>query len=78
MVKHLVLLQETSIAWSLPNELLHEYRLKGKVPTLHPIADMRLQDPSLEKLLARETQLQLRLEGLPFHDDKDREEQLQR
>ncbi|CAM9535807.1 unnamed protein product, partial [Hapterophycus canaliculatus] len=38
----------------------------------------RLQDPSLEKLLARETQLQLRLDGLPFHDDQDREEQLQR
>ncbi|CAM9166887.1 unnamed protein product [Scytosiphon promiscuus] len=53
-------------------------RLEGKVPTLHPIADMRLQDPSLEKLLAREKQLQLRLEGLPFHHDQDREEQLQR
>ncbi|CAM9199818.1 unnamed protein product [Ectocarpus sp. 4 AP-2014] len=53
-------------------------RLEGKVPKLEPIADMRIQDSSLEKLLARETQLQLRLEGLPFHNDKDREEQLQR
>lgn len=39
---------------------------------------MGIQDPSLEKLLAREEQLELRLKGLPFHNEKDREEQLQR
>lgn len=56
----------------------HENRLKGTVPKLHPIEDMGIQDPAMEKLLARETQLQLRLEGLPFHKDEHREEELQR
>ncbi|CAM9550611.1 unnamed protein product [Laminaria digitata] len=53
-------------------------RFGGEVPKLQPIADMRIQDPSMEKLLARETQLQKRMEGLPFHKDQDRDEQLQR
>lgn len=53
-------------------------RLEDKVPKLHPIDDMGIKHASMEKLLARETQLELRLEGLPFNDDQDREEQLQR
>lgn len=48
------------------------------MPKLQPLADMKIRDSSLEKLLARETQLRLRLEGLPFHQDQDREEQLER
>lgn len=48
------------------------------MPKLQPIADMGIQDPSLEKLLARDAQLQVRLEGLPFHKDQDRDEQLER
>lgn len=47
------------------------------MPKLQPISDMGIQDSSLEKLLARETQLQERLEGLPFHQDQDRDDQLQ-
>eukprot|EP00752_Nemacystus_decipiens_P013490 g11949.t1 len=53
-------------------------RLKGTVPKLHPIEDMGIKEPSMEKLLAREAQLQGRLEELPFHEDEDREEQLRR
>lgn len=53
-------------------------RFGGEVPKLQPIADMRIQDPSMGKLLARVTQLQTRMEGLPFHKDQDRDEQLQR
>ena len=56
----------------------HQNRLEGSVPKLHPIDDMGIHDPAMEKLLKRETQLQLRLEGLPFHKDEAREEQLQR
>lgn len=53
-------------------------RFQGKVPELHPISDMGIQDPSLEKLMAREVQLQTRLGGLPFHKDQDRDQQLER
>lgn len=53
-------------------------RFGGEVPKLQPVADMRIQDPSLEKLMARETQLKKRMEGLPFHKGQDRDEQLQR
>lgn len=56
----------------------NENRFEGAVPKLQPTADMGIQDPSLEKLLARETQLQQRLEGLSFHKDQDREDQLQK
>lgn len=56
----------------------YENRLKDEVPKLHPVADMGINEPPMEKLLARETQLQSRLEELPFHEDQDREEQLQR
>lgn len=48
------------------------------MPELQPIDDMGIQDPSLDKLLAREVQLQSRLEGLSFHKDGDRDEQLKR
>lgn len=45
---------------------------------LHPIKDMGIQDASFGKLWKRETQLQARLESLPFHKDEKREDQLQR
>ena len=45
---------------------------------LHPVSDMAIRDAPLEKLMAREAQLQARLEGLPFHKDQDRDQQLER
>lgn len=45
---------------------------------LHPIKDMGIQDPSFGKLWKREEQLRARLEGLPFHKDKNREAEMQR
>ncbi|CAM9227349.1 unnamed protein product [Ascophyllum nodosum] len=53
-------------------------RFDGKVPVLHPVSDMAIRDAPLEKLMAREAQLQARLEGLPFHKDQDRDQQLER
>lgn len=54
------------------------HRFKGNLPKLQPITDMGIQDPSLEKLLGREKELQARVGILPFHRDEDREQQLQR
>ncbi|CAM9636261.1 unnamed protein product [Ectocarpus sp. 13 AM-2016] len=67
----------SSIRLMMPNDL-RAAEARAAVAENMKEAFRRIQDSSLEKLLARETQLQLRLEGLPFHNDKDREEQLQR
>lgn len=56
---------------------LDSHRFAGKVPELHPVSDMGIEDPSLKKLMEREVQLQTRLTGLPFHKDQDRDQQLE-
>lgn len=47
-----------------------------RIPSLHPVTDMKLKDPQVAELAGRCDALQQRMEGHKFHRQADRDEQL--